>query len=96
MKTNEIIARDIKANQQWMRYAAPGVPFELADSIETALSEAGLVIVPREPEPGIVLAGARSIGESMKEANHNVRSLKCWQAMISAHEKEISAAEELG
>lgn len=36
----------------------------------------------REPDAETRLAGARSIGETMRTENHTVRSWKCWQAMI--------------
>lgn len=34
--------------------------------------------------PEMIIAGARSIGRSMRDENHNVRAEKCWKAMIDA------------
>ncbi len=39
-----------------------------------------------EPTLEMVLAGARSIGRTMRWENHNDRSRACWQAMIAASE----------
>lgn len=41
------------------------------------------IAVMREPTDRMKLAGARSIGRSMREANYLVRSLKCWQVMTT-------------
>ena len=39
-----------------------------------------------EPTLEMVLAGARSIGRTMRWENHNDRSRACWKAMIAASE----------
>lgn len=36
----------------------------------------------REPSGNMKLEGVRSIGRTMGQENHNVRSRDCWQAMI--------------
>lgn len=42
--------------------------------------------IPREPNPKMLLAGARSIGNSMRTDNHTERAAECWRAMIAALE----------
>ncbi len=90
MKTNEIIAQALKANQHWT-YATPGVPYELADNIEQALSAAGLVIVPREATTGMLDAACAVVSPVTR--NYRGRKKHYYKAMITAHEKEITAAE---
>ncbi len=53
---------------------------------EAALKAEGLVIVPREATPEMLLDGARSIGLTMGAANHIERSRPCWKAMLAALE----------
>ncbi len=36
------------------------------------------------PDPKMVAAGARSIGNTKRYHNHNDRSRECWRAMIEA------------
>ena len=55
---------------------------EVYDEIKDAIGRAAIAAM-REPTERMKLAGARSIGKSMREANHLVRSLKCWQVMAS-------------
>jgi len=45
------------------------------------------VIVPREPTGEMKLLGARSIGRTMTETNHTVRSKACYVAMITASQE---------
>ncbi len=40
--------------------------------------------IPTEPTTEMVLAGARSIGNTMRYDNHNDRARECWKAMIAA------------
>lgn len=42
--------------------------------------------IPRQLTPEMRLAGARSIGNTMRCDNHTERAAACWEAMIAALE----------
>lgn len=41
--------------------------------------------LPKEPTKEMLLAGARSIGSSMRQENHNERARECWKAMVDSY-----------
>ena len=41
--------------------------------------------LPEKPTPEMLLAGARSIGNSMRQENHNERARECWKAMCDSY-----------
>lgn len=45
--------------------------------------------LPQYPTPKMIIAGARSIGSSMRQENHNERARECWKAMADAYLDEI-------
>lgn len=53
------------------------------------LKSSGYVIVPIEPTAEMKKIGARSIGKTMGEANHTVRSDKCYRAMVEEFYQSI-------
>lgn len=44
--------------------------------------------LPRHPTPEMLIAGARSVGNTMRWENHNERSQACWRAMVKAYYEE--------
>ena len=41
--------------------------------------------IPKIPTTDMLIAGARSIGNTMRQENHNERARECWQAMCDAY-----------
>ncbi len=41
--------------------------------------------LPKIPTPEMLTSGARSIGNSMREENHNERARECWKAMCNSY-----------
>ncbi len=41
--------------------------------------------LPHQPTIEMLIAGARSIGGSMRQENHNERARECWKAMVDAY-----------
>ncbi len=41
--------------------------------------------VPEMPTPEMLTAGSRSIGNTMRQENHNERARACWKAMCDSY-----------
>lgn len=41
--------------------------------------------LPEHPTPEMLTAGSRSIGNSMRQENHNERARACWKAMRDSY-----------
>lgn len=41
--------------------------------------------LPQDPTPEMLTAGSRSIGNSMRQENHNERAKECWKAMCDSY-----------
>lgn len=41
--------------------------------------------LPQHPTKEMLIAGARSIGSSMRQENHNERARECWKAMCDSY-----------
>ncbi len=41
--------------------------------------------LPNAPTKEMLIAGARSIGSSMRQENHNERARECWEAMVNSY-----------